>query len=173
MKFGLKLSDDLEIVLGEFKEEVLERLQESKVKYTIAFDKVNEEGVKETIIQLPDLRVEVSIENDILSYIKSGCNEYSIIFDGTNVNRKDIAVINNLKATILNHFGIDKKQTFIEKISHQNFLLFQLGRIEMCCDYATLPNWLRGHTRNTILPTICSSATQPTAVLRESIETLR
>lgn len=121
MKFGLKLSDDLEIVLGEFKEEVLERLQESKVKYTIAFDKVNEEGVKETIIQLPDLRVEVSIENDILSYIKSGCNEYSIIFDGTNVNRKDIAVINNLKATILNHFGIDKKQMFIEKINLRNF----------------------------------------------------
>lgn len=121
MKFGLKLSDNLEIVLGEFKEEVLEKLQESNVKYTIAFDKVNEEGIKETIIQLPDLRVEVSIENDILSYIKSGCNEYSIIFDGTNVNRKDIAVINNLKATILNHFGIDKKQMFIEKINLRNF----------------------------------------------------
>ena len=35
------------------------------------------------------------------------------------------------------------------------------------------PISLNGHTRNTIFPTICSSATHPTAVLRESMDTAR
>ena len=37
-------------------------------------------------------------------------------------------------------------------------------------NYLILPAFFNGHTRNTIRPTNCSSATQPTAVLRLSIE---
>lgn len=36
--------------------------------------------------------------------------------------------------------------------------------------YSTGPNPLRGQTLKMIFPTICSSATQPTAVFRESTE---
>ena len=39
--------------------------------------------------------------------------------------------------------------------------------------YLNAPKSGRGQTRNTILPTICSSETQPTAVLRESTEVER
>ena len=36
--------------------------------------------------------------------------------------------------------------------------------------YFSVPSFVSGHTRNTILPTTCSSATQPTAVFLESTE---
>ena len=39
--------------------------------------------------------------------------------------------------------------------------------------YATIPNSFNGQIRKINLPTICSSETQPTWLLRESLETLR
>ena len=121
MAFTLKIYNGVIIELGETKEELMYDLDGHDIKYIVPFDKTNAEGVKETILQIPELRVEVSILNDIITYIKSGCNEYSIVFDGTNVNRKDIKVINQLKDTILKTFGVDKKQMFIERINLRNF----------------------------------------------------
>ena len=39
--------------------------------------------------------------------------------------------------------------------------------------YFTAPKRLKGQTRHTILPTICSSETQPIIMVRESMETSR
>ena len=50
---------------------------------------------------------------------------------------------------------------------HTSFHLF------LICFHWIFPNLEKGQMQNTIFPTICSSATQPTDVLRESTETSR
>ena len=74
---GLKLADDVKVVIGEIKEELLEELKKSTLDYTVAFDKVNKHGVKETIITLRNPDIEISLNNDIVEYIKTVNTEYS------------------------------------------------------------------------------------------------
>ena len=49
----------------------------------------------------------------------------------------------------------------------------EVSHCKHAADHLMRPNILNGHTWKTIRPTICSSATQPTEVLRLSIDTLR
>lgn len=79
MAIGMNISEKVCIELGEYKEQLLHDLDINKIKYTIPFDKTNKQNVKETIITIADLGVEVSVENDIVTYIKSAFNEYSSV----------------------------------------------------------------------------------------------
>lgn len=79
MAIGMNISKDVHVQLGEYKEQLLYDLDKNKVRYTIPFDKTNKSNVKETIITVEELGVEVSVENDIVTYIKSAYNEYSSV----------------------------------------------------------------------------------------------
>jgi len=121
MDFSIKIGNNIKIELGETKEELIYDLSCAKIRYTIPFDKTNDNNIKETILQIPSLRIEISIQNDIVNYIKSGCNEYSIIFKTEGLDKKNIAVINDLKIKIVNTFKIKSNEMFIEKINLRNF----------------------------------------------------
>lgn len=79
MAIGMNISEDVHVQLGEYREQLLYDLDQNKIKYTIPFDKTNKNNIKETIITIEELGVEVSIENDIVTYIKSAYNEYSSV----------------------------------------------------------------------------------------------
>ena len=64
MAAGMYLTSDVQAYLGEIKEQLLYDLDKTNVKYTIMFDKLNKEGIKETIIHLRDLTTEIIIRND-------------------------------------------------------------------------------------------------------------
>ena len=80
MGLGIKIKDKGIIEVGSLKEELLQNLDNMGFKYKTMFDKVNSsKNVKETIIIIPELDIEISFENDFVLYIKSKASEHSII----------------------------------------------------------------------------------------------
>lgn len=97
MAIGLNISDNIRVELGEFKEQLVKDLNDNKISYTIPFDKTNKRNIKETIITITELGVEISVENDIVVYIKSASNQYSNV--DTLTDDQEISVLEHI-ATI-------------------------------------------------------------------------
>lgn len=114
MGIGLNIGDGVRVELGGIKEVFINELDKRKIRYTIPYDKTNNHNIKETIIQIDDLGMEVSIENDIITYIKSNNNEYTnldTIDDMSNI----LGHIKTIKEHIENRFG-EEYTVSIEKI---------------------------------------------------------
>lgn len=115
MKAGIRVSDTFRVVLGDTREEVIEGLDNSGIKYMLSFDKVQNKS-KETIIQIPALGTEVSLKNDIVVYMQSKCNDYNSLFDSYDMSSID--VIKKIKETMATEFEFRKKTEFkIESIN--------------------------------------------------------
>ncbi len=110
MKAGIKVSNTFRVALGDAREEVIENLNASNLKYIISFDKLNSARIKETIIQLPALNMEISLSNDIVVYMQSKINEYNVLFDAYNM--KSIDIIKKLKDVIVTEFSFTRKTEF-------------------------------------------------------------
>lgn len=91
MGLGIKIKDKGIIEIGSLKEELLQNLDNMGFKYKTMFDKVNSsKNVKETIIAIPELDIEISLENDFTTYIKSKASEHSILeIDDSNKSGMD------------------------------------------------------------------------------------
>lgn len=117
MAIGINLTKDVRVEIGEIKEYLLQDLDNSDLTYDIAFDKVNKENMKETIIHIREINTEISINNDIIYYIKCGNTEYSHLDYIKNVGENTLSHIQNIKEKINTLFGIDKNYSIkIEKI---------------------------------------------------------
>lgn len=79
MSIGINVTDEIHVSLWELKERLLRDLDRSNLVYQIPFDKLNKHGIKETIVQIPDLDTEISVQNDIIKYIRSGATKYSTL----------------------------------------------------------------------------------------------
>ena len=88
MAIGLYITKDIKVELGEIKEKLLFDLDNASIKYEIPFDKINTNGVKETIITMREPDIEISVENDIITYIKTVNTEFSNLdkIENTDVN---------------------------------------------------------------------------------------
>lgn len=78
MKVGLNVNNTM-ISIGDSKEDLIDRLTESNIEFEIPFEKVNSQGVTETLLTITGYGIEITFDNGELSYIKSQINEYSII----------------------------------------------------------------------------------------------
>lgn len=115
MKAGIRVSDTFRVVLGDTREEVIEGLDNSGIKYMLSFDKVQNKS-KETIIQIPALGTEISLKNDIVVYMQSKVNDYNLLFDSYDMSSIDI--IKKIKETMAAEFEFKKKTEFkIESIN--------------------------------------------------------
>lgn len=118
MAIGLNIGNGARIELGEIREELLNDLDSAHIEYTIPFDKTNKQNIKETIIQIKDLEMEVSVENDIITYIKSANNEFTNLDCIDNLDNI-FAHIKTIQEHIANSFGSEYKVK-IEKIDTKN-----------------------------------------------------
>lgn len=117
MSVGIKVTNNIYIGLWEIKEQLLRDLDESKLLYNIAYDKVAKSSdYKETIIQIPDLEVEISLNNDIIKYIRSGANKYTILDEIETGDDDTIKHIRIIKEEMEKRFG-DEYNIRVERIS--------------------------------------------------------
>lgn len=88
MAIGLHINEDVKVNIGEIKEQLMADLDKCNIKYSIPFDKTNKSGIKETLITMRDPDIEISIENDIITYIKTENTPFSNLdkVEGTDVN---------------------------------------------------------------------------------------
>lgn len=88
MKIGMFVRDGVKAELGGTKEKLLADLDSCDFKYEIPFDKINKKGVKETIITMRDPDIEISAEDDVITYIKTVNTEFSNLdkIDSTSIN---------------------------------------------------------------------------------------
>ena len=115
-KIGLDITDSFNIGINDIREVVLEGLKNSKIGYTIPFDKVNKDNVKETIITMRDPDIEITLENDIVQYIKTVNTEYSQLDTIKDLGESPAIHIQKIKKRIEEKFGLDSKDVKIEAI---------------------------------------------------------
>lgn len=120
MAIGINLTDNVKISLGEIKEFMFRDLDENGIAYEIPFDKLNKNNVKETLVHIKKANTEISIENDIVTYIKSGNTEYTCIDTIKNIDENALEFVKSIIEKINAIFGNDKYTVKIEKIDISN-----------------------------------------------------
>ena len=143
MAIGLKFSNKLRIDLGEIKEELLAQLDEAEIEYSIPFDKVNKQNFKETIIDIKGLGIEITTENDIINYIKSNGNEYTIVDTIEKVDSNVLKHLSTIQDKVYKFFDSSKYNIKMEKIDikalNMTFLLYsddERARVQIIRDTA-------------------------------------
>lgn len=116
MSVGINITPNLRAELGEIKEYLLDSLDKNNVKYDIPFDKINKQGIKETIIHIKECGTEVSVENDIITYIKSDNNEFTHLDTITDISDNVLNHIKNIQEKIMKMFNDSNFNMNIEKM---------------------------------------------------------
>ena len=80
------------------------------------FDKINKEGIKETIIHLRDLSTEIIIRNDIVSYIKADNNEFTHMDTIDDISTDTLSHVKQIKELVEERFGKEGYAVKFEKI---------------------------------------------------------
>jgi len=88
VSIGLKLDNGVKISIEDRKEELVNKLEKAQVNFNIPFEKENNQGVKETLVTLEQYGIEITLDNEEVTYIKSASNEYSII-NGIEIEEND------------------------------------------------------------------------------------
>lgn len=117
MELFLEIKDGVNLELCEIKEKLLNTLDINSIEYRVPFDKVNANNIKETIIQMPKIGVEVSVENDIVVYIKTRCTDFSKMAEFSIGNTTGIALVDEIKQKVLKMYHIDKKNMHIQTLN--------------------------------------------------------
>lgn len=116
MAAGINLTQDVKVYLGEIKEQLLYDLDKHDVKYNIMFDKLNKDGVKETILHLRDITTEIIIRNDIIYYIKSDDTEFTHLDTISDISTDTLNHIRTIKELLEDKFSPEGYNVKIEKI---------------------------------------------------------
>lgn len=134
MAIGLFINENVKVELGEIKEKLLFDLNKESIKYDIPFDKINKEGIKETIITMREPDIEISIENDIITYIKTVNTEFSNLdkIENTDVNITEH--IRKIQEQLNKKFGTDDCTLKIEKLDSKtlNITLIITSKFGKC-----------------------------------------
>ena len=113
---GIKLNEWVTIELGEIKEKLLDDLSKHNIEFEIPFDKINKDGIKETIIHIKDIGTEISIENDIITYIKSNNNEFTHLDTIEDIQTDPLKHIKTIQDKVKEIFNNNEFNIKIEKI---------------------------------------------------------
>ena len=116
MAAGINLTEDVKVYLGEIKEQLLYDLDKHNVKYSIMFDKLNKDGIKETILHLRDITTEIIIRNDIIYYIKSDDTEFTHLDTISDISTDTLNHIRKIKELLEDKFSPEGYNVKIEKI---------------------------------------------------------
>lgn len=117
MAVGIYLTEELKVTIGELKEELLKNLDIYNIYYTVPFDKINKNNIKETIIHIKDINTEISIENDIVTYIKLGNTPFTKLMVIDKIADDSIEYIKSIQSYVKEKIIGSNYTSKIEKIN--------------------------------------------------------
>lgn len=134
MAIGLFITEDIKVEIGEIKEKLLFDLNNASIKYDIPFNKINKDGIKETIITMREPDIEISIENDIITYIKTVNTEFSNLDKVTNTDVNITEHLKKINEQLNKKFGTDGCTFKIEKLDSKtlNITLIITSKNQRC-----------------------------------------
>lgn len=115
-KIGLSVTDTFKINISDFREIVLEGLKNSNIEHTVAFDKVNDKGIKETIITLRNPDTEITLENDVVQHIKTVNTKFAQLDSIKDIEEDTVSHIHNIKKRIEEKFELSSDEVTMESI---------------------------------------------------------
>lgn len=121
MGVGINITDKISVCIGDIKEKFLKDLTDAHIEYTIPFDKTNKNGVKETIIHMKEIEAEISMHNDIITFIKTASSEHSEVAQIGKSDFNAIQIIKDVQNNFSRFIIDDKYTTKIEKLDTVNF----------------------------------------------------
>lgn len=121
MSLGINIAEDVKVHIGEIKEQLLDELNNKNIAYSIPFDKTNNDNVRETIITMRDPDIEISVNNDIVVYIKSDNTEFTCLDAVEDISSVNIVEhIKTIQKHVVDKLGIEEADIKIEKIDTQS-----------------------------------------------------
>lgn len=118
MAIRINLTDNVIIELGEMKESLFADLKRDNIKYEVMFDKINRQHVKETVVHVRELDTEISIINDIVTYVRLDNNKFTQldVMSDSSTSTNLTEHIGKIKQQIRNVFNEDEYVVKIEKL---------------------------------------------------------
>lgn len=111
-------SDTISVRLGETKEEIEDRLQKANLRFVTPFEGLADNSdVKETVINIPDCGLELILENDIVTYIKSHNSNHNIVCDADIGEVMSVQDMQDMLDAVAQKFGVDTRDITIRHIN--------------------------------------------------------
>lgn len=101
---GIRLKSK-EILLGDKRGALESKLNTDKIRYIIQFDKNTTNGRVETLIELPDYLVDITLVNGVVNYIRSDDNEYTHLDKIDIYNYNELEHVNIVRQKLQERFG--------------------------------------------------------------------
>lgn len=118
MELYLKVSDDISIELNKDIETLLNELKSSEVNYRIVFNKTNKKNdILETIIQIPELNVELSLEDNVVKLIKAGVNKFNKLEHIDSGEKANVELIKSIEDKIISLYKFNRQDMYIQRIN--------------------------------------------------------
>lgn len=109
MGIGITVKDIIKLEIGDNLDTTLSKLKEAGLEFDIPFNKVSKKtGIQETLINMESLGIEISLENEIVTYIKSIPTKETIVMyseDAMTLSFNDY--LSRVKEFVRNHVGTD------------------------------------------------------------------
>jgi hypothetical protein len=80
MSLGLNLNENVKVVLGENREQLLEKLKKEEIRHKVMYDKPDDNGVLETVINIGEYDIEIQLWNNIIGAVRAYNNTYTNIY---------------------------------------------------------------------------------------------
>ena len=117
MRVAVRVDSDLEIELGLSLEELIERLEKGSINYENVYDKVNSNtGVLETVFFIREEGIEILLEEHVVVYIKSACNQYNIIAENGNT-MDTMEALEKMQEFVLANSSATERDLFVERFN--------------------------------------------------------
>ena len=113
MAVGIHVSDDRRIFIGEDVDNVIKSLEEANVKYQLTYDKVKD-GVRETVIDLIDLRSTFQFHGGTLEYLRLNNNDFTYL--GVTDNQESVDNVRMIRDNLIKKFELEDYTLTFAKI---------------------------------------------------------
>ena len=115
MSIGINITDDARIELGDSRDKLIKLLD--GVKYSIPYDKENENGVKSTLVQIEDLGMGIQLTQDKVTYIRSDNNKYSNVDNIQDIKKDPINDVKRITSLLEEKFTPERSAIKIENLN--------------------------------------------------------
>lgn len=100
MALGLQLNDNTKLVLGESRNQMIERLNREEIRHKVMYDKRNKDNELETIINISEFDIEVQLYDNVVYAVRTYNNPHTNLYKSNERYGTPLKFLNRVKDTL-------------------------------------------------------------------------
>lgn len=106
---GMLIQDNIKVNINDSFDELIEKIKMAKLDYSVPFSKVSKKSnILETMVHIESKGLEISLEDNIVVFIKSIYSDETNILDESTIEKNSMTmpdILNTIKEYIKNYVG--------------------------------------------------------------------